>query len=337
MRLFLTLGVCLWATTTAFAQPEALPTTAETPKIEPSTAPAADASPTDASLILGATDGYADNNGTKIHYVTLGQGRPIIFIHGFPDFWYSWRHQMQALSKDYRCVALDQRGFNLSDKPGGVDNYKVEVLITDIEAVIKAIGAESAIIVGHDWGGFVAWWLAAFRPELVDMLVVCNLPHPKGLSRELANNPEQQRMSEYAQAFRREDAAKSLDKDFFATMAVGQDQAAFPAYRAAMAKSDIEAMLNYYKANYPAKAVDTGEKDFKPYAEDSREVPMIQAPTLVIHGLKDPALHHHGLNNTWEWINNTTTIVTVPEAAHWVQSDAPELVSNTIADWLRRN
>lgn len=292
-----------------------------------STAPAADASPSDASLLLGAVDGYADNNGTRIHYVSLGQGPLVVFIHGFPDFWYSWRHQMLELAKEYRCVAVDQRGFNLSDKPAGVDNYKVEVLITDIEAVIKACNAERAIIVGHDWGGFVAWWLAAFRPELVEKLIICNLPHPKGLSRELTNNPLQQKMSEYAQAFRRPDAATSIDKDFFATMAVGEDQAAFPAYRAAMARSDAEAMLNFYKANYPAA----------PYTEDTREVPLIQCPTLVFHGLKDPALHHHGINNTWEWINNTTTIVTVPNAAHWVQSDAPEYVTGVMQDWLKRN
>lgn len=325
MRYILTFALCAFAAT---AQPQDLAPTSETPaNAAPSAAPIADASPTDASLILGATDGYADNNGTKIHYVSLGQGRPIIFIHGFPDFWYSWRHQMKDLSKDYRCVAVDQRGFNLSDKPVGVENYKVEVLVTDIAAVLNDIGAKSATIVGHDWGGFVAWWFAAYQPDLVDHLIICNLPHPKCLSRELANNPEQQRMSEYAQAFRREDAATSLDKDLFATMAVGNDQAAFPAYRAAMAKSDLVAMLNYYKANYPAA----------PYTEDPREVPKIQAPVLVFHGLQDPALHVNGLNNTWEWINNTTTLVTVPKAAHWVQSDAPDYVTNTISDWLRRN
>jgi pimeloyl-ACP methyl ester carboxylesterase len=257
----------------------------------------------------------------------MGQGPLIVFVHGFPDFWYSWRHQMQALAKDYRCVAIDQRGFNLSDKPAGQENYVVEKLTSDIAAVIAACGAERATVVGHDWGGFVAWWFAAFRPDLTERLVVCNLPHPKCFSRELATNPEQKKMSEYAQAFRREDAGKSLDKDLFATFAVGADQAAFPAYRAAMANSDIEAMLNYYKANYPAL----------PYTQDAREVPLIKAPVLQFHGLKDPALHADGLNNTWEWLENTLTLVTAPNAAHWVHTDAPELVSNTIADWLKRN
>lgn len=309
----------------------ALPEDTPAPGAEAAAAPAADApidaTPTDASLLLGASSAFADNNGTKIHYVTLGQGPLVLFIHGFPDFWYSWRHQMKALSGDYRCVAMDQRGFNLSDKPAGVEQYQVERLVEDVAAVIKAAGAEKATIVGHDWGGFVAWWFASFRPEMVERLVVCNLPHPKCLSRELVNNPEQQKMSAYAQAFRRPDAAASLDKDLFSTFAVGEDRAAFPAYRAAMAKSDLESMLNFYKANYPAE----------PYQEDTRAVPKVAAPTLVFHGLKDVALHHHGLNQTWEWVDNVLNIVTVPNAGHWVQSDAPDLVNQTLRDWLKRN
>lgn len=298
---------------------------APAPAPEASPAPAADA--TDASLILGAADGYADNNGVKIHYVSLGQGPLLVFVHGFPDFWYSWRHQMKELAKSYRCVAIDQRGFNLSDKPAGVENYRVETLITDVAAVIKACNAEKATIIGHDWGGFVSWWFAANLPEMTERLIICNLPHPKCLSRELVNNPEQKKMSEYAQVFRRPDAGASLQKDFLATLPVGKDQAAFPAYRAAMAKSDIEAMLNFYKANYPAE----------PYQEDPREVPHIKCPTLVFHGLQDPALHASGLNNTWQWVDNNLSIVTVPGAAHWVQEEAKDLVTNTISDWLKRN
>lgn len=283
--------------------------------------------PSDASLIPGAVDGYADNAGVKIHYVSLGEGPLVVFVHGFPDFWYSWRSQMTALSKNYRCVALDQRGFNLSDKPAGVENYAVEKLISDIAAVITACGAQKATVVGHDWGGFVSWWFAAFKPEMLERLVICNLPHPKCLSRELLNNPAQQKASEYAQAFRREDAGKSLDKDFLATMAPGKDSAAFPAYRAAMAKSDIEAMLNFYKANYPTA----------PYQEDTRDVPKIKAPVLVFHGLDDSALLAQGLNNTWEYVEKPVTIVTVPGAGHWVQEDAADLVNATLEDWLKRN
>src|SRR5438552_13273697 len=106
------------------------------------------------------THGYADSNGVKIHYASLGKGPLIVMIHGFPDFWYTWRDQMEALSINYQVVAIDQRGYNLSDKPKGVENYDMRLLVGDVAAVIKHLGRDKAIIVGHDWGGVVAWVFA---------------------------------------------------------------------------------------------------------------------------------------------------------------------------------
>src|SRR5436190_11686247 len=140
------------------------------------------------------THGYAvSGDGVKIHYASLGQGPLVVMIHGFPDFWYTWRHQMAALSKNFQVVAIDQRGYNLSDKPKGVENYDMRLLVGDVAAVIKSLGQEKAIVVGHDWGGMVAWQLALNVPQMVDRLIILNLPHPRGLSRELANNPAQQK------------------------------------------------------------------------------------------------------------------------------------------------
>ena len=99
--------------------------------------------------------GHADSDGVKIHYASLGEGPLVVMIHGFPDFWYTWRDQMDALASDYKVVALDQRGYNRSDKPKGVANYRVPLLVADVAAVIRHHGEDSAIIVGHDWGGFV--------------------------------------------------------------------------------------------------------------------------------------------------------------------------------------
>lgn len=135
--------------------------------------------------------GYADNNGVKIHYASVGSGPLIVMIHGFPDYWYTWRHQMEGLSDKYQVVAIDQRGFNLSDKPKGVENYDMRLLVSDVAAVVKSLGKEKAIIVGHDWGGAVSWQLAMHMPQIVDKLIILNLPHPHGLARELVNNPEQ--------------------------------------------------------------------------------------------------------------------------------------------------
>src|SRR5271154_138771 len=156
------------------------------------------------------THGYADSNGVKIHYASLGQGPLIVMIHGFPDYWYTWRDQMEALSDKFQCVAIDQRGYNLSDKPKGVENYDVRLLVGDVVAVIKSLGQQKAIIVGHDWGGMVAWQLALNVPTVVDRLIILNLPHPRGLSRELAHNPEQQQHSSYARAFQQPDAASKF-------------------------------------------------------------------------------------------------------------------------------
>src|ERR1700732_4302207 len=99
------------------------------------------------------THGYADSNGVKIHYASLGKGPLIVMIHGFPDYWYTWRAQMEALADSYQCVAIDQRGYNLSDKPKGVENYDVRLLVGDVVAVVKSLGKDKATIVGHDWGG----------------------------------------------------------------------------------------------------------------------------------------------------------------------------------------
>src|SRR5215469_3556023 len=154
--------------------------------------------------------GYADSNGVKIHYASLGSGPLIIMIHGFPDFWYTWRDQMAALADKFQCVAIDQRGYNLSDKPKGVENYDVRLLVGDVAAVIKSLAQDKAIIVGHDWGGLVAWQFALNLPQMTDRLIILNLPHPRGLSRELANNPKQHEASAYARNFQQPDAASNL-------------------------------------------------------------------------------------------------------------------------------
>src|SRR6266568_1510519 len=156
------------------------------------------------------THGSADSNGVKIHYASIGKGPLMVMIHGFPDFWYTWRKQMEALSDTYQCVAIDQRGYNLSDKPKGVDNYRIPLLVADVAAVIKSLGRDKAIIVGHDWGGMVAWTFAMTNPQMTDKLVILNLPHPRGLIRELAHNPQQRKNSQYARNFQQPDAASKL-------------------------------------------------------------------------------------------------------------------------------
>lgn len=156
------------------------------------------------------TEGFADSNGVKLHYVTSGDGPLVVLLHGFPDFWFTWRDQMPVLAKHFQVVALDLRGYNKSDQPKGVENYAMDKLVGDVAAVLEHFQREKATIVGHDWGGAIAWSFAMRHPEKTEQLVILNLPHPKGLYRELANNPEQQKSSQYARAFQQPGAADAL-------------------------------------------------------------------------------------------------------------------------------
>lgn len=271
-------------------------------------------------------NGYANSGGVNIHYAALGKKSAplIVMIHGFPDFWYTWREQMQALSKDYYVVAVDQRGYNLSDRPKGVENYDMKLLVGDVIAVIKSLDRDKAIIVGHDWGGAVAWGLAINAPQFVDKLIILNLPHPRGLVHELATNPEQVKNSQYARDFQKENAHLALSPESLAFWV--KDPTARAKYIEAFKRSDIEAMLNYYKQNYPRA----------PYVEDTSSIVKVKMPVLMIHGLNDTALMSGALNNTWDWLEKDLTLVTVPGAGHFVQQDASDLVTRSIKMWLAR-
>lgn len=282
---------------------------------------------------LAATDieervehGTADSAGVKIHFAALGPktGPLVVMVHGFPDFWYTWRAQMDALAaQGYRCVALDLRGYNLSDKPKGVEQYDMRLLVGDVVAVIKAQGREKAIVVGHDWGGAISWQVAFHAPQVVERLVFINLPHPKGLSRELAHNADQQKASQYARNFQQPDSHLKLTAAGLAFW-VG-DAEAKKKYVAAFERSDLEAMMNFYKRNYPRE----------PYREAQGELIKPKCPVLMIHGLKDTALLSPALNGTWDWVDDFT-LVTLPDASHFAQQDQPEKVSRSILMWLKR-
>jgi pimeloyl-ACP methyl ester carboxylesterase len=271
----------------------------------------------------------ADSNGVRIHYVAIGKGPLIVMIHGFPDFWYTWRKQMDALSGHYRVVAVDQRGYDLSDRPKGIEQYAMPLLVNDIGAVIKAEGRSNAVIVGHDWGGAVAWTLAMTHADWIQALVILNLPHPSGIGREIKNNPQQRKNSEYAFNFQKPGAEKTLSSEKLAGWV--KDDAARVHYIEAFNRSDFEAMLNYYRANYPRPNQDTSTPPPEP-----APLPKVTVPVLEFHGLGDQALLPGALNGTWDLVDKDFTLVTIPGAGHFVQQDAADLVSTTMSDWLAR-
>jgi pimeloyl-ACP methyl ester carboxylesterase len=294
-----------------------------------------DSPPPAAALVPGASDEFVDSGGVKIHCVSLGRREAplLVLIHGFPDFWYSWRAQMPALARDFHVVAIDQRGYNTSGQPEGIENYTVNKLVGDLSAVVEHYGPGKAVIVGHDWGGLVAWSFAMNHRERTDRLIVLNLPHPRGLVRELATNPSQQRNSQYARDFQKPDAAKKVTVE--ALVSWVKDPEARKVYRKALSRSSMEGMLNYYKANYP-KDADAAARQAAVQAASSPLYPRVKCPVLLIHGLKDQALLPGALNDTWNWIDGDLTLVTIPAAGHFVQQDAADLVTRTMMSWLRR-
>jgi pimeloyl-ACP methyl ester carboxylesterase len=163
-----------------------------------------------------------------------------------------------------------------------------------------------------------------YHPEMTDKLIILNLPHLRGLSRELAHNPEQQKNSQYARNFQKEDAASKLTAEGLAFWV--KDPAAKEKYIEAFKRSDFEAMLNYYKRNYPRE----------PYQEDTSPLIKVKCPVLMIHGLADTALLSGALNDNWNYVEKDLTLVTIPGANHFVQQDASEMVTRSIKMWLNR-
>lgn len=274
-------------------------------------------------------DRYATNNGVKIHYVVDGKGPLVVMIHGFPDYWATWKPLMAELNKaGYRTAALDTRGYNLSDKPQGEAAYAMPNLIGDVAAVIAAEGQKDAAVIGHDWGAAIAWQVVFNRPDLVNRLVILSVPHPAGMARELATNADQQKNSQYARNFQKEGSEKMLTAEGLAGWVKDPKEKA--GYVEAFKRSDFAAMMNYYRANYPRG---TGADTQTPVAMSAANQ-RVKVPVLVLHGMKDTALNAAGHAGTWNYVDADTTVVMFPQAGHFVQHDAEAQVNKVVRDWL---
>ena len=274
--------------------------------------------------------GYASNGDVSIHYATIGDGPLVIMLHGFPDYWYTWRDQMTALKDQFQLVAIDLRGYNLSSQPEGVENYKMKHLMDDVIAVIRSLGQESAIIAGHDWGGGIAWQLAIHHPAVVEKLIVCNITHPTGQQIESLKTLQSNGNTSYTDDFRKQ-TSETLPISWLTGWV--KDAKAKPLYEKAFSRSSIDAMINYYKANTPTK----DERAVWLENPTIQEMPKVTAPVLVIFGTKDQFIRKEGLNNTWDWIDGDLTLVTLPNAGHFVLQDASDMVSKSMLMWLLRD
>jgi pimeloyl-ACP methyl ester carboxylesterase len=282
---------------------------------------------------------YADLNGIRLHYVTAGKGKLILFLHGFPEFWYAWKHQLREFSRDYKAVALDMRGYNLSDKPAGVEQYQTKYLVEDIRAFAEHLGCKKFILVGHDWGGAVAWAFAMRHPDYLEKLVIINAPHPAVFNRELRNNPAQQKASQYILLHRSSKAEEILSRDKYAALSSavlkgGLKQGYFTQkdereYLKAWAQPGaLTGMLNYYRATQLGSF--TGDSD---RASTDLKSLIIKVPTLVIWGEKDTYLLPGNLDGIEEYVTNLI-IRRIPDGSHWVVHEKPALVSTYIREFI---
>ena len=276
----------------------------------------------------GAPGKFAENadDGTKIHYVAEGSGPLIVMVHGFPDYHGSFDELRALLKDDYRVAAMDTRGYNYSDQPDEVEAYEMPKLSGDVAAVIKAEGYEKATVIGHDWGGAIAWQFAFRRPDLLERLVIISTPHPATFGAEVARNPAQREASQYAFQFQQEGSENAISVERLLAAVNPKDDAKRAAYTEAFERSNFRGMMNYYRANYPRSQ----EERVMP------DLPKVPVSTLVIHGMQDIAILPAGHNDTWNFIDADTTLMMIPDGGHWVHHDRPELVNQTIKDWLAR-
>lgn len=273
---------------------------------------------------------YIETNGIRLHAAAEGpeDGQLVVLLHGFPEFWYGWIHQIGPLAKKgYRVVAPDLRGYNLSEKPEGIEQYTLDKLKDDVAGVIRHFGRERAIVVGHDWGGAVAWHLAATEPDLVELLIAVNIPHPKAMPRVMAKNPLQWLKSSYMAFFQiPELPEKALAADYFKTMVGSLVSTSRPGtfseeelerYKEAWAQPGaLTGMLNWYRALRQGSMHQTPDRK-------------ITVPVRLIWGIGDQFLSPMLAKESMNFCEDGE-LVFVGEATHWVHHEQAHILNMLI-------
>jgi epoxide hydrolase 4 len=292
-------------------------------------------------------ENYVRVNGVRLHVVTAGKGPLILFLHGFPEFWYEWKNQLPEFSKDYLAVAPDMRGYNLSDKPEPLTQYKMNVLVEDIRALADHFSHQKKfVLVGHDWGGAVAWAFAIQHPDMLDKLVIVNAPHPGIFGRLLASDSAQQQASQYMLMFRSPQAEQNLAANDYALLVrivleTGLKNGVFSeddkqAYIKAWSQPGaLTGGLNYYRANEvgPPASGQTVSEAHGNFAVDPSNL-TVKVPTLVIWGEKDTALLVQNLDGLEKFVPQLT-IKRIADGFHWVIHEKRAEVSAAIRDFIR--
>ncbi|UCB60216.1 MAG: alpha/beta hydrolase [Candidatus Bathyarchaeota archaeon] len=280
---------------------------------------------------------FVNVNGLRMHYVTQGSGKLVLLLHGFPDFWYVWRLQIPELAKHFQVVAPDLRGYNKTDKPVGVDNYRLNLLAGDIRGLMDALDEEVGMIVGHDWGGAIAWSFAAFHPTRTEKLAILNAPHPNAYTRRAKLSLRQLQKSWYVFFFQTFDIPeevlsrnkysflkKMVKSSFVKAEALTEEDLRLHA-EAWSQPGALTAMLNYYRANMNPSIM---------FLDRSVVFPKISAPTLIVWGEQDVALSKGLSDNIEEFVDAQHLSKYIPTCGHWVQLEEPKLVNEYLTEFF---
>ncbi|MFX0106142.1 MAG: alpha/beta fold hydrolase [Candidatus Hodarchaeota archaeon] len=265
-----------------------------------------------------------ETNGIKLHTIIIGTGEPLILLHGFPEFWYCWSKVISLLKDDFKLVIPDMRGYNLSDKPVGVENYKVEILIEDIKGLSESLKLGRFNLAGHDWGGAVAWVLAEKYPELLKKLIILNAPHHKIFQNLLRTNKEQQEASNYMREFLKPNSEKFLIENDYKALREAVFTKSFTDF-------DKE---KYIEAWSQPGAIMGGVNYYRAIKSFNEWKGIIETPTLVLWGMNDIALRPQLLEGLSDYVKDLR-IERNEESSHWITHDAPEFVSSKIREFIQ--
>lgn len=277
---------------------------------------------------------FLEAGGLRFHVAEAGprDGRLVVLLHGFPELWYGWRHQIGGLAgAGFRVLAPDQRGYNLSAKPRGVSAYRIDRLAGDVVGLIRASGRERACLVGHDWGAAVAWWTALAHPERVERLAILNVPHPAVMRRHMLRNPAQRRRSWYIFFFQlpwlpelwlRRRGFRVAERSVRGTARPGAfSDEDMDRYREAWGRPRaLTSMLHWYRAALRRR----------PPAPESLRV---RQPTLVLWGMRDRFLGPEMIEPSLELCDRAEA-VRFGEATHWLQHEEPAAVNSLLVEFL---
>ncbi len=275
-----------------------------------------------------------DTGRVRLHCVEAGGGAPVLLLHGFPEFWYSWRHQLRGLAEaGFHAIAPDLRGYNESDRPAGVHRYRLEELLGDVAGLIRGLDRGPVFLVGHDWGGVLAWRFAAGYPGLVRRLAVLNAPHPAAYREQLRRNPGQWIRSWYVLFFQLPWLPEWLLRvgDFALLERTWRRQ---PVHPTAFSERD----LAEYKRTFRGRGALTGPLNYYRaalrYSRDLHRPPqVVRVPTLVIWGERDAYLSVCLLEGLERWATDLR-VERLADASHWVQNDVPERVNRLLIDFF---